>query len=66
MCCVPCLQVTKALIDMENMFELLATQPRVRDARQAATLQIRSGRVEFQQVGALEKLLMPASILVRV
>jgi ABC-type transport system involved in Fe-S cluster assembly fused permease/ATPase subunit len=45
-------QVTKALIDMENMFELLATEPRVQDERHAATLQVSNGTVEFKQVGA--------------
>lgn len=44
------LQVTKALIDMENMFELLATEPRVQDEPHAATLQVSSGTVEFKQV----------------
>lgn len=44
------LQVTKALIDMENMFELLATEPRVQDDPHAATLQLSSGAVEFKQV----------------
>jgi ABC-type transport system involved in Fe-S cluster assembly fused permease/ATPase subunit len=49
------LQVTKALIDMENMFELLATEPRVQDEPHAATLQVSNGTVEFKQVwqGAL-------------
>lgn len=44
------LQVTKALIDMENMFELLATEPRVQDEPHAATLQVSNGTVEFKQV----------------
>lgn len=45
------LQVTKALIDMENMFELLATEPRVQDEPHAGTLQVSNGTVEFKQVG---------------
>lgn len=44
------LQVTKALIDMENMFELLATEPRVQDEPHAGTLQVSNGTVEFKQV----------------
>lgn len=43
-------QVTKALIDMENMFELLATKPRVQDEPNAAMLQVSNGTVEFKQV----------------
>lgn len=43
-------QVTKALIDMENMFELLATVPRVRDEPGAASLAVTQGAVEFKQV----------------
>lgn len=50
--CCQCVQVTKALIDMENMFELLATEPRVQDEPHAATLQVSNGTVEFKQVGA--------------
>lgn len=47
------LQVTKALIDMENMFELLATEPRVQDEPHAGTLQVSNGTVEFKQVGVV-------------
>jgi hypothetical protein len=36
---------------MENMFELLATQPRVRDAPRATALRVTHGAVEFKQVG---------------
>lgn len=53
------LQVTKALIDMENMFELLATKPRVQDDPDAATLQVSSGTVEFKQVRCRRCLHMP-------
>jgi hypothetical protein len=35
---------------MENMFELLATVPRVRDEPGAATLRVTQGTVEFKQV----------------
>jgi ABC-type transport system involved in Fe-S cluster assembly fused permease/ATPase subunit len=53
LCVGLCLQVTKALIDMENMFELLATEPRVQDEPHAATLQVSNGTVEFKQVGGV-------------
>ncbi|KAF8055403.1 Abcb6 [Scenedesmus sp. PABB004] len=43
-------QVTKALIDMENMFELLATAPRVTDAPGARRLAVTEGRVDFREV----------------
>ncbi|KXZ43254.1 hypothetical protein GPECTOR_96g720 [Gonium pectorale] len=43
-------QVQKALIDMENMFELLDTDPSVRDPPGAGTLVVRSGRVDFDNV----------------
>lgn len=45
-----CPQVQKALIDMENMFELLATAPAVADEPGARTLRVTEGRVEFKQV----------------
>ena len=43
-------QVQKALIDMENMFELLATTPAIRDEPGAAPLRVTAGRVEFRSV----------------
>ena len=53
-CChlgpVPFPQVQKALIDMENMFELLATVPGVLDVKGATSLQVRDGQVDFQGV----------------
>jgi len=58
--CLLLLQVTKALIDMENMFELLATKPRVQDDPDAATLQVSSGTVEFKQVWCSRRRLMPS------
>jgi ABC-type transport system involved in Fe-S cluster assembly fused permease/ATPase subunit len=45
-----CVQVTKALIDMENMFELLATAPAVQDEPGAGALRVAEGRVEFKEV----------------
>jgi ABC-type transport system involved in Fe-S cluster assembly fused permease/ATPase subunit len=44
------MQVQKALIDMENMFELLATVPGVLDVKGASALQVRDGQVDFQDV----------------
>lgn len=46
----PVLQVQKALIDMENMFELLATAPQVRDEPGSQALVVNEGRVEFRNV----------------
>ncbi|KAI8474748.1 MAG: ABC transporter type 1, transmembrane domain-containing protein [Monoraphidium minutum] len=43
-------QVQKALIDMENMFELLATDPRTRDGPGAPPLRVTAGRVDFRDV----------------
>ena len=43
-------QVQKALIDMENMFELLATEPRTKDDPGAPPLRVTEGRVEFRDV----------------
>lgn len=43
-------QVQKALIDMENMFELLATRPRTLDAPGARPLRVTAGAVEFRRV----------------
>ncbi|KIY95291.1 ATP-binding cassette sub-family B member 6, partial [Monoraphidium neglectum] len=42
--------VQKALIDMENMFELLATEPRTKDDPGAPPLRVTEGRVEFRSV----------------
>ncbi|GFH15035.1 uncharacterized protein HaLaN_11191, partial [Haematococcus lacustris] len=42
--------VQKALIDVENMFELLATQPHVRDRPGAEPLHIVNGSIEFDNV----------------
>jgi ABC-type transport system involved in Fe-S cluster assembly fused permease/ATPase subunit len=39
---------------MENMFELLATEPRVQDEPHAVTLQVSNGTVEFKQVRAIQ------------
>jgi ABC-type transport system involved in Fe-S cluster assembly fused permease/ATPase subunit len=44
------LQVQKALIDMENMFELLATTPAVADQPGARSLRVTEGRVDFKEV----------------
>jgi ABC-type transport system involved in Fe-S cluster assembly fused permease/ATPase subunit len=44
------LQVQKALIDMENMFELLATAPAVADEPGARSLRVSEGRVDFKEV----------------
>lgn len=44
------IQVQKALIDMENMFELLATRPAVVDEPGATTLRVTEGRVDFKDV----------------
>jgi ABC-type transport system involved in Fe-S cluster assembly fused permease/ATPase subunit len=43
-------QVQKALIDMENMFELLYTQPSVEDSPGARALVVAAGRVDFDAV----------------
>jgi ABC-type transport system involved in Fe-S cluster assembly fused permease/ATPase subunit len=43
-------QVGKALIDMENMFELLATPPAIQDVPGARPLTLANGSVEFQDV----------------
>ncbi|GFR40170.1 hypothetical protein Agub_g727 [Astrephomene gubernaculifera] len=43
-------QVQKALIDMENMFELLDTEPGVQDSPGAGRLVVREARVDFQRV----------------
>ncbi|WIA38058.1 hypothetical protein OEZ86_001427 [Tetradesmus obliquus] len=43
-------QVQKALIDMENMFELLATTPAVADEPGARSLRVSEGRVDFKEV----------------
>ncbi|KAG2501077.1 hypothetical protein HYH03_000896 [Edaphochlamys debaryana] len=43
-------QVQKALIDMENMFELLDTEPSVRDAPAARQLAVSAGRLDFERV----------------
>ncbi|KAL4429585.1 hypothetical protein ABPG77_008634 [Micractinium sp. CCAP 211/92] len=43
-------QIQKGLIDMENMFELMATKPAVDDAPGAAPLAITSGAVAFDNV----------------
>ncbi|KAF6265156.1 hypothetical protein COO60DRAFT_1697984 [Scenedesmus sp. NREL 46B-D3] len=43
-------QVQKALIDMENMFELLATAPAVADEPGARSLRVSEGRVDFREV----------------
>ncbi|KAK9811422.1 hypothetical protein WJX72_003723 [[Myrmecia] bisecta] len=43
-------QVQKGLIDMENMFEMLATVPKVRDIANASTLQVRGASVAFDGV----------------
>jgi ABC-type transport system involved in Fe-S cluster assembly fused permease/ATPase subunit len=43
-------QTQKALIDMEQMFELLATPPRVADDPKAPDLKVTAGRVEFRDV----------------
>ncbi len=48
------MQVQKALIDMENMFELMATPPRVIDAPGAVPLAVREGTVEFKEVRWVE------------
>jgi ABC-type transport system involved in Fe-S cluster assembly fused permease/ATPase subunit len=42
--------VGKALIDMENMFELLATPPAIQDVPGARPLGLATGRVDFQDV----------------
>jgi ABC-type transport system involved in Fe-S cluster assembly fused permease/ATPase subunit len=42
--------VQKALIDMENMFELLATAPAVADEPGARSLRVSEGRVDFKEV----------------
>jgi ATP-binding cassette, subfamily B, heavy metal transporter len=39
------------MIDMENMFDLLATNPQLRDAPGAKPLALSSGTVEFDDVG---------------
>ncbi|GFH29512.1 uncharacterized protein HaLaN_28188, partial [Haematococcus lacustris] len=44
------MQVQKALIDVENMFELLATQPHVRDRPGAEPLRIVNGSIAFDNV----------------
>ena len=38
------LQVQKALVDVENMFDLLATEPRVKDKPDAKPLSVVSGK----------------------
>jgi ABC-type multidrug transport system fused ATPase/permease subunit len=43
-------QVQKALIDMENMFELLATEPSTKDDPGARPLAVTRGRVDFRDV----------------
>ncbi|GLI64082.1 hypothetical protein VaNZ11_007251, partial [Volvox africanus] len=43
-------QVQKALIDMENMFELLDTEPSVRDSGGAVPLRVGPARVDFDNV----------------
>ncbi|GLC34551.1 hypothetical protein PLESTB_001249100 [Pleodorina starrii] len=43
-------QVQKALIDMENMFELLDTEPSVRDSPGAGQLRVGPARVDFERV----------------
>ncbi|GIL72034.1 hypothetical protein Vretimale_559 [Volvox reticuliferus] len=43
-------QVQKALIDMENMFELLDTEPSVRDSPGAVALRVGPARVDFDNV----------------
>ncbi|EFN54392.1 hypothetical protein CHLNCDRAFT_25066 [Chlorella variabilis] len=43
-------QVQKGLIDMENMFDLLARKPEVDDAPDACQLEVTNGQVEFANV----------------
>ena len=43
-------QVQKALIDMENMFDLLRTEPKVRDCPGAIPLVTQQGQVAFDNV----------------
>mmetsp|Transcript_18402 Transcript_18402/g.51583 ORF Transcript_18402/g.51583 Transcript_18402/m.51583 type:complete len:1155 (+) Transcript_18402:140-3604(+) len=43
-------QVQKALVDVENMFDLLATEPKVRDRPGAKPLAVVSGAVDFRDV----------------
>lgn len=43
-------QIQKGLIDMENMFELLARKPEVDDAPDACQLVVTKGDVAFDNV----------------
>ncbi|EFJ52475.1 hypothetical protein VOLCADRAFT_86609 [Volvox carteri f. nagariensis] len=43
-------EIQKALVDVESMFELLDTEPLVRDAPGAVSLRVGAGRVDFARV----------------